>query len=108
MIQHICFHSGLLGLGQEVGSAQALPFGQLADLVLQVHARPRRLLRQELPRLRATQNKGQRDPAGGRGPLRNCPGIKKPIRLHNVLINPYYKTRTMQKLFRYKKTHKTP
>jgi len=70
-----CFKSGLLGSGQETCSAQALPFRQLADLLLEVHARPRRLLRQELPGLRAAKNEGERNLAGRRGPLRDCPGV---------------------------------
>ena len=75
MTQHFFhFTLGLLGFGQEVGSAQTLPVCQLADLLLEVHARARRLLRQELPGLRSAQNKGQRDLAGGGGPLGNCPG----------------------------------
>ncbi len=51
--------AGVLGPGQEAGAAEAFPLRELAHLLQQVHARTRRLLWEELPRVRSAQDKGQ-------------------------------------------------
>ena len=64
--------AGLLGSGQEARPAQALSVRQLAAQLQQVHARPRRLLREELRRVRAAAHQVQGDPAGRGGLVRDC------------------------------------